>query len=340
MHIVIFGSTKPWAIEVIYEKYLKEMGNEISIFDPTLYYRVTNIFHNILYKYLKVIFFLDVNNKFLKYISNKKPDIVWIFKGLELSTHTLIKLKKLNVKLVNFNPDHPFLRTYSSSGGKNIENAIPLYDLHFTYSSRIANQITYKFNIPVEMLPFGFELPVSIYQSAINQKEIVKLCFVGNPDSIRISLVKKIISHNISIDLYGYGWEKNFLNHPLVTCYGPASTVELYDVLRKYRIQLNIFRPHNYDSHNMRTFEIAGVGGIQLAPDSHDHRRYFSNNVNIFLYKNEQELIEKIFHLLELPHYEVSVIRNNVRNHSLIKDYSYLNRAYTVNTTFYKLINK
>ena len=50
---------------------------------------------------------------------------------------------------------------------------------------------------------------------------------------------------------------------------------DFWKVLRKYRVQLNLMRPHNLDSHNMRSIEVPAVGGIGLFPDTPDHERFF-----------------------------------------------------------------
>lgn len=86
-------------------------------------------------------------------------------------------------------------------------------------------------------------------------------------------------------------------------------------------------RPHNLDSHNMRTFEIPGIGGIQLAPDTIDHRGYFEDGKEIFLYKNLEECVSKITNLLKLTKNEASLIRENARNKSIQNNYSYQERA-------------
>ena len=41
-------------------------------------------------------------------------------------------------------------------------------------------------------------------------------------------------------------------------------------------------RIHNPDSHNMRSFEVPGVGGIMVAPDTKEHRIFFEVGKEIF----------------------------------------------------------
>ena len=333
MKIAIFGSNKSWSIEKYYIKYLS-IDHEVVLFDPTLYYKTNNLFRKVMFRYFKKILFLKVNSELIKFITKTKPNILWVFKGVEISIKSLKKIKKEGIYLANYNPDHPFIRTYASSGGKNIIDSITFYDVHFSYSNSVIEKIKNQYFTKVLKLPFAFEPSNFNWDIVRNQNEIVKICFVGNPDSIRVSLIKKIISWKFPIHLYGNGWEKYFTNNYFVTCCGIAENKDLYAIFRKYRVQLNIFRPHNINSHNMRTFEITGVGGIQLAELSEDHLAYFDEGKEIFLYHNDIELYEKLTLLLSLPSKDIVQIRNNVRKKSIENDYTYLNRSKLVSAYF------
>ncbi len=338
--MVIYGSNKSWAIERLYVKYLTMMGWEIIHFDPTKYYKTNSLFEKISYRYFPKFLYLDVNRKLLRTINWDDIDILFVFKGAELFKSTLINIKKYKVYLANYNPDHPFIRTFASSGGKNILSALSSFDLHFSYSNEVLSRIKNKYNIETIKLPFAFEPSYFNWEQVKNQTEIKKICFVGNPDKYRIRLIKKIISWNFRIDLYGNNWNNYFKNSELVTCFDEIDTHGLYTIFRKYRVQLNIFRPHNFNSHNMRSFEIAGVGGIQLAQYSQDHITYFREGTEIVLYKNYNDLKYKLLYLLNLSEENVSLIRKNTRNRSINSNYTYENRAQIVHNSLKKLIHK
>ena len=90
-----------------------------------------------------------------------------------------------------------------------------------------------------------------------------------------------------------------------------------WKTLRKYRVQLNLMRPHNPDTHNMRSFEVPGVGGIQLAPDTDDHKTYFEPGKEIFLYKNLEECTSQIKKILALNTEDARKIRDHARMRSI-----------------------
>jgi spore maturation protein CgeB len=93
--------------------------------------------------------------------------------------------------------------------------------------------------------------------------------------------------------------------------------MEFWKTLQKYAIQLNLLRPHNLDSHNMRSFDVPGVGGIMLAPRTHDHQNYFSESSEVFLFSNVSEAFQQIQYILDLSFSERNKIRQEARLKSM-----------------------
>lgn len=334
MKLLVVGADSTYAIERFYLKYWKEntFGMEIDFFPcQNLFYEYynKNIVNKIFYKLGISSIYKKINNFLIGRIDLFAPDIIFVFKGMEVSPATLGYAKKKGIKLINYNPDNPFIFSGSGSGNNNITKGIGLYDFHFTYSEAIKKQLDFHFNIQTAILPFGFDIDESVFNLAKNKEEIQKVCFIGNPDKFRAKLIQSLAYKGIEIDVFGYGWDK-FVNHQNINCFKTVSNNELWYTLRKYRIQLNIMRPHNLDSHNMRTFEIAGIGGIQLAPDTPEHRFFFENGKEIYLYKNMEECQLIISSLLGLSKQEAFRIRENARSKSIISKYSYCERSLQV----------
>jgi spore maturation protein CgeB len=130
----------------------------------------------------------------------------------------------------------------------------------------------------------------------------------------------------VKIDVYGNNW-KRYANHSNITIYPPAYGDDFWRVLRKYRVQLNLRRPHNLTTHNMRTFEAAGVGAIQLAPATEDHRLYFKENEEIFLFTDMDSCVKQVAEIKSLSIKKADSIRKNVRRRALADGYSYEKRS-------------
>ena len=67
----------------------------------------------------------------------------------------------------------------------------------------------------------------------------------------------------------------------------------------------------------MRSFEIAGIGGIQLAPATEDHRIYFTDGKIFFLYTDKASVSCKLKKLLAMPVEVANEVREAVRARSI-----------------------
>jgi spore maturation protein CgeB len=108
--------------------------------------------------------------------------------------------------------------------------------------------------------------------------------------------------------VFGHDWQKN-LKHPNLTIHGAVYEKDYYKTLRKYRVQLNIMRVHNLDSHNMRSIEVPGCGGIMLAPRTKDHEAFFPEGKEAFYYNDVKELVEQTDRILGLGDIDAGTLR-------------------------------
>jgi spore maturation protein CgeB len=329
MRILIVGANTKYAIENYYIKYLNELGADVSLFSGQgLFYSYynRNIINKIIFKAGFSSIYDQINRSFRDYVANAMPQVIWIFKGMEISPESLWWVKEKKIKLVNYNPDNPFLFTGAGSGNKNITESISLYDLHFTYNQKVQTELQNRLNVKTSFLPFGFDVDNELFEKCSRQTEISRTCFLGNPDIQRKDQLLSIASSGIEIDVYGYNWTK-FIKHDNIKIHAPVFDYETWRVLRRYRVQLNLMRIHNEDSHNMRTFEVPGIGGIMVAPDTTEHKLFFVDGKEVFLFKGVESCIRKINLVLGMSPEEVFEIRNAARTRSIISKYSYKNRA-------------
>jgi spore maturation protein CgeB len=328
--ILIVGSDQVWSLEKIYLQYLAAEGIAVELFAA----------QNILYAYngrsivnkLKLRLgisgiYRTINRQLRERVGQFKPDIVWVFKGMEVLPETLKWIHDQGILLVNFNPDNPFIFSGRGSGNRYVTDSIPLYDLHFTYNLEVKRRLEDQLHLRAAFLPFGFEVSEEVVQLAAAEPEIQKVCFLGNPDKHRAAVIEKLLASGISIDLYGVDWNKFVNPHPLLGIFPPVFKEEFWKTLRRYRVQLNLMRVHNEDSHNMRSFEVPGIGGIMLAPATTEHLMFFHDGEEAYLFPDIEDCIKKAQHILALGREEAGRIRDNARNRSLAGGYSYRQRV-------------
>lgn len=328
MKLLLVGSENIWSIEKYYLKYLKNHLDHVSLFPARNYineFRGKGFINKVLYRILPDVIHKKVNQELKVAIEKNKPDALWVFKGMEIFPETLLWAKMNGIKLINYNPDHPFLFSGRGSGNNNVSQSIKHYDLHFCYNKIVMQKLITDYNLKTAFLPFGAEIEESLFYSLANRPEIIRTCFIGSPDKIRVNIIKEIANAGYEVDVYGNEWNKysEIKNNILINVFEAVYDDEFWKKIRQYRIQLNIFRNHNIGSHNMRSFEIPSIGGIMLAPDSPEHREFFTPGKEIFLYQGLKDLINKIDFILELSKSEAIEIRNNARDRFLRQGYSY-----------------
>lgn len=311
MKILIIGSDYNWSIERIYKRELFKLGHGV------IHFPVQNWYNDFYYKspMHKALVRLglsrlqtNIQKRLLVELNGQYFDLIWVFKGMELTPKTLKTLKNHTTRLINFNPDNPFIFSGKGSGNKNISQSIHLYDEHFTYDYEVKSRIESEFGKKCSLVPFGFDNEVISTEELKEVAEIIAVCFVGNPDAYRTKILQEILDHGLPLHVYGHDWQKH-IKHPNLTIHGAVYEMDYYKTLRKYRVQLNIMRVHNLNSHNMRSIEVPGCGGIMLAPRTRDHEAFFEEGKEAFFYNDIIDLLSKAKNILELGHMDAMLLR-------------------------------
>ncbi|HEX5170354.1 MAG TPA: glycosyltransferase [Cyclobacteriaceae bacterium] len=326
--ILMVGSDKVFAIENYYLKYLKASGIDvIHLSARSIFYDhyQRNFVNKIFFRLGVSAVYKKINKQFKEAVLRFRPEIIWVFKGMELFPASLVWAKS-NAILVNYNADNPFFFMGKGSGNRNLTDSLGLYDLHLTYNHSVKSRLEQSFNVKVALLPFGFDVDEELFQCCQDQEEIRETCFLGNPERQRAGFIHALAELGVGITLYGNDWSK-FISHPLVIINKPVEGLESWKVLRRYRVQLNLMRVHNEDAHNMRTFQVPAIGGIMVAPDTPDHRTFFEDGKEVFLFSDVADCAEKIKMIMSLSRERANRIRHAARMRSTTSGYSYRDRT-------------
>lgn len=328
MRILLVGSDYNWSIERHFLRHLQAAGIAATLFPAQnlfydYYYK--SILHKILFRVGLSRVYAKINQRLLQLVAKDKPDVIWVFKGMEIYPETLKQLRKEGIRLVNYNPDNPFLFTGKGSGNRNVTNSIGLFDLHLTYDTQIKEQLESQVTARVGLLPFGFEAEDLLPTAAAEKPEICRICFIGTADAQRAAFLHKLADTH-PLDLYGANWPR-FIKHPNITLHGPVYGKEFLETLRQYRVQLNLMRVHNPESHNMRSFEIPAAGAIGLYPATTDHETFFVKEGIAITYSNLADCALKAGELLSWPAEKAAAFRQRAKERSYANGYSYASRT-------------
>lgn len=273
-------------------------------------------------KWFSFLPYLICNFILFKDVLVLKPDVIIIFKGMEIYPSLLKAFKKMEIYLVNYNLDHPFHFVSKASGNKNVIQSIKIYDMHLTYSNTIKNDLKNKYpGIKVKYLPFGYHSYVDTLSLFHDTENYV--CFIGQADSERADILKFLIKNGIHIHLYGQGWNRFLNGSKNVTIHPPIRGEAYWQTLHKYRVQLNLLRDHNINSHNMRTFEIPAASGIMLSKRTLEQTEFFKENEEAFYFDSENELLDKIHFIFSLTNSELQTIRKKARSRAFGHNYGH-----------------
>ena len=181
-----------------------------------------------------------------------------------------------------------------------------------------------KCNVKSFCIPFGYE-PHDKIELRV-EDEVLRVCFIGNGDELRLDFLNRLAQKGLKIDVYGLYWKSRKL-HSNIELFPPVYGDDFVRHIRKYRVQLNLMRIHNPSSHNMRSFEIPGYGAIQLAPSTQDHIEFFKNNEEIFVYESLEDCFQKAIKILNLSREDAQRHQSSAYHACINKGYSYKNRA-------------
>lgn len=326
MKLLIVGSNSKWAIE-------NEFVGHLNTMCEVTFYNAHGIFMDYYHKSRvnKVLFRLGfssllrrLNEELLQLVEDKKVEAVLVFKGMEVFPATLRQLKHKGIKLFNYNPDHPFEFFGRGSGNAHVKNGILHYDHHFSYSKKIIKDLESLYQVSASWLPFGYARSAPLIK---REEEVVVACFIGNPDIDRVEFINHLIENAIPVHVYGNGWGSFLKASELLSIHDAVYEDDFVAVAQKYRVQLNIFRPHNLGSHNMRTFEMPAISCITLAPFSEEQSQLFRANVEAFYYDSSIDAIEKCKLILQMNSIDSEKYKLAAYNRAMELKSSYLDRS-------------
>lgn len=324
--IIIVGSDHPAALELIYMDILRKQGIQVQIFPAqTLFLQFYNrsLFHKIIYRLGLSLILNRIQARLKQFIIAEKPTVVFVFKGMEIKPKTLTWIKSQGILLYNYNPDHPFIFSGRGSGNQYVTKSVSLFDFYFSYASDVVLELK-KRGVKSNVIPFGFDSDGFEYKVLKKADEIVKVCFLGNADKFRALFINELATLGLDIDVFGENWNEYKMNTG-VTISSAKYGLDFWLTLQKYAVQLNLLRPHNYTTHNMRSFDIPGAGGIMLAPHTDDHARFFQDQSEVFLFQDVDDAFRICQQVLGITFEERQQLRKTARIKAL-KEHTYIHR--------------
>jgi spore maturation protein CgeB len=340
LRIIILGTFVEGALENYFSQGFSDLGYQVINYEITQSYfkQLRNPFYKAINAISSNLILKEINKEVIKFANENYSDIIFVCKGATLFPTTIQQLRSSCKLLVNYNPDHPFEFYSKGSGNSNVCDSVKYYHIYFSYSQSISKRIWNQENIPSFVIPFGFD-DRYIYQ--IPDTTINKFLFVGAWDNTRSAILNT--TDFTTLDIYGdSNWQRKCKNDSTSNksfqqrkLYGD----ELRNKIASYTATINILREQNLveKSHNMRTFEVPGYGGLLLSQYTEEQASYFEPHKEAIYYSSIDDLHEKLSMLLSFPKL-VENIKVKGRERALKSRYSYHERCVDMHTIFSKYL--
>jgi Glycosyl transferases group 1 len=243
-------------------------------------------------------------------------ELVLVIKGAFIDSRMIDYLRiRFDSPVACWNPDSPFDRTISNRGA-GIRSAIAAYDAYITWAYDVAEQL-----LPIVrpvVIPFAWD-PDLMPPTPGHGEAAGRIVFIGTGSKERCDWLAGLA--HLRPLIFGNGW-------PAIDGLDirpPVRGLSFCRIVSEAKWNLNLLRPQNARSHNMRTFELVGAGGTQVAPYTDDHQRFLGSDSRTVLFRTSREL-EDILRSdpAEYP----------LRHPALLKEHTYADRARQLLSTF------
>jgi len=242
----------------------------------------------------------EFNRAIKKQIEIFRPDILFVYKGVFVTTGTLSFARSHQCKLVLFYPD-----VSMSAHGANIPKAIPMYDLVFTTKTFGINDLSSKYGVKnAFFIPHGFDPDIHRKLEVTGEEHAIFGCdvsFVGNwsPKKEKWLAYLKEKMPDINMKIWGDQWG---MAAPILksSIQGRPVLGDLYALaIQCSTINLGILSEQvtgasSGDLITSRTFHIPAASGFMLHERNEESVQYYKENEEAAFFDGPDELVSKV----------------------------------------------
>jgi len=282
---------------------LKEYSQNVTVFDPQ-----------------KCMYHLgkeEMNKKFLEIVEIEKPDYIffWLIDD-EFKINTLTKIKEIspNTKLLNFFTDDDTL----------FENYSRYYDALID-CCLITPQLPEKFYKEQGWKNTFFYIAITGTErfKPIKCEKIYDITFIGTPKRDRADFIRYLIKNGVKIKIFGLGWEEYSEFKEIYL--GRLNNEDFVKIINQSKINLCFTKNYFGIPHiKGRIFEIGACRSFVLSEYYDGYLKFFKKNKEIVMFKNKEELLEKIKYYLEnekeRESISYSIYKKIMKKHKLSKE--------------------
>ncbi|RMD48149.1 MAG: hypothetical protein D6830_07440 [Ignavibacteria bacterium] len=289
--LYVSGYTRMVLFNKLIPKAIRDNHFDVFEFDWNSFYS----FNRYLNMFPRSFVVKKINAELLKTAINYKPDYIFVLKGEPILNSTLNKIRdEIDTTIFNWFGDDPWEFPYYS--GK----IAPNYDFFFTYDPYSVSLYKNSGYSKAFHLPYGYDVDF-VDSINVSVKDLKKykcdIAFIGSYYPEREDVLGKLLN-KYDIKIWGRGWEKTSFKNVFMgrALYGK----EMFKAMKSCKILINIHKGFGQgveasgEGLNLRVMEAAAAGCFQLTNYQSDIPNRFIPDEEIVLFRDFEELIEKI----------------------------------------------
>ncbi|MFM7165640.1 MAG: glycosyltransferase [Planctomycetaceae bacterium] len=239
-----------------------------------------------------------------RYVAQQLPagqyDLIWVDKGVCLSSTTIRRLRACSHRLVYYTPDTSFLHNRS----RFFYQTAALYDLVVTTKSLEVEQFGRLIGADRLLLTTqSYDSRLHYPRVSFAQKR-PEAVFVGLCEPDRETCVQALLQAGVPVRLGGVGWDfflQRNQRNPLLTFAGRSVFGEDYaSTLSAASIGLGLLTKRFPELHTTRTFEIPACGTVLATESTSETARFFNASQALF-FSDYSQLARRVIELLHNP---------------------------------------
>ena len=300
-----------------------------------------NFIEKVFEKLKRPIDLTKYNKRIIKKSLILNADIIFIEKGwyVKPSTLYLIKKKIPKVKIIYFSNDN--MKIFNNV----VVNFNKCLNLNLYDQMYLINIESYKgLENSTKSKIFYIDKSYCTYshkENFLRKKNIKKtidISFIGSYEKERYEIMLFLANKGLVIEIFGYGWNRVKGHENLkINNFEVLGEKYIQKVLES-KINLGFLRKANFDTHTSRSIEIFAIGGFMLIEYSKDHERIYGSNSSNILFKDKNELFDKIISFLK--NYEDALrIKDAIQENIYEKKMSYDDKVRLIYDNYMKSLD-
>jgi spore maturation protein CgeB len=297
MRVLILGEDAPGGLMASYARGFTECAADVRTYCLATAYRevAPTVRTRVLRRLAEPMLLRVFNERVARDVGATESDLVFVIKGHRLSPATVDAIRESTGALVvNFYPDDPFSNERSNRLAYG-PNVLAAYDACFTFARHLIPSYELAGAQALHYLPFARD-PQLHSPVAEPSPAAFDVVFVGNLDDDRVTFLDALASE-YRVAVFGERTTATVSPSRALAraTFGPAAYgPDLARALASGAISINVMRPQNLRSHNMRSFESPACGAFTLSQRTPELSELFGEGDEIVCFETVDELREAV----------------------------------------------